>query len=418
MYITLKKISIIIFILVIHVDLYSQQIELLALYDTSNTNLKSDYITCVTKDTAGNVWVGTYSNGIAKYNGTEWLVYDTINSNIGSNNIKDIIALKNGDIWIATEDNGISVFDGNQWSIYNTSNCELSGNNIYEIIQDDDGNIWVGIEYESLMMFDGSDWHTFPNIKRATDIYLDFHNNLWLVDDYFNYKIYVRYHQAKTWDSITLYKYAHKVNNVIADKNGIIWLSAITWSSNYIYKYDGINWEKYTPANSGLGSQHYVLLKVDNKNNKWFISKYGNISKFDGRNWLNYHLHDLFPDMTLFPYLPTDFYIDEENILWFATPAGLLKVKEKNYFFDINHKLRSDSISIYPNPTTGSFNVSFPGNYHTAQIKICSLDGTLVYNKQHKKMPVTINLSRAGKGIYVVNIIAGKNCYTRKVVIQ
>ena len=410
MYLLFKKISIIIFILVIHVDMFSQQIELLALYDTSNTNLKSDYITCVTKDSAGNLWIGTYRDGIAQYNGTKWIVYDTTNSDIGSNNINDIIVLKSGDIWIATEDNGISVFDGNQWSVYNTSNCELSGNNIYEMIQDDDGNIWVGIEDKSLMMFDGDSWLTFSNM-RADDIYLDFHNNLWLI----NNKIFVWYHQSKTWDSINIYEEAHRIYNIIADKNGIIWLSANFWSSDYILSYDGLNWEKYTPANSGLGSFIYYngIITVDDNNNKWFISNYGKISKFDGRNWLNYDNYGLFTNGA-----PTDFYIDEENILWFATQAGLLKVKEKNYFFDMNENLIFESFIIYPNPTNNIITINSPPE-KIKSYYLYNLSGKLLREKhQINDHLFKIDLQKFSNGIYLLKLCFENQVITKEILIQ
>ncbi|MBK8581055.1 MAG: T9SS type A sorting domain-containing protein [Flavobacteriales bacterium] len=77
-------------------------------------------------DGLGNKWVGT-NYGLAKFDGTNWIVYTTSNSDLPSNNILSLAIDVNNKIWIGTVDEGLVVFDPSAIGIEEVVN---RGNNL------------------------------------------------------------------------------------------------------------------------------------------------------------------------------------------------------------------------------------------------------------------------------------------------
>ena len=70
------------------------------IYTIYNSGLYCDVIDKVVFDTNNVKWIAT-CKGVAKFNGTTWVVYDTSNSPLRSTNIQDL-AFENNLLWIAT----------------------------------------------------------------------------------------------------------------------------------------------------------------------------------------------------------------------------------------------------------------------------------------------------------------------------
>jgi streptogramin lyase len=114
-------------------------VSLLPVLDTAQ-GLINRFITGVTEDTAGNIWLGSYGGGIYKYDGKTISAYTT-NQGLSSNDILSICTDSHGDIWVGTYDAGVNKFDGRFFTHYTTSQG-LSNNSIGSIREDHDGNMW------------------------------------------------------------------------------------------------------------------------------------------------------------------------------------------------------------------------------------------------------------------------------------
>ncbi len=70
---------------------------------------------CFCVDSTNSVWVGTYGNGVSKFNGSSWTTFTTANSAIGYNYIEGIMADSHGNIWMGAQDygGGVSVYNPN-----------------------------------------------------------------------------------------------------------------------------------------------------------------------------------------------------------------------------------------------------------------------------------------------------------------
>jgi len=85
--------------------------------------------------------------------------------------------------------------------------------------------------------------------------------------------------------------------------------------------------------------------------------------------------------------------------------------EEENDFVESN-------FNIYPNPTTGVFNIDVNTLGGTALIEVYSIVGQRVYNKITSDNSLIINVADEPKGIYFVKVTVGSNTYNEKVVYQ
>ncbi len=79
-----------------------------------------------------------------------------------------------------------------------------------------------------------------------------------------------------------------------------------------------------------------------------------------------------------------------------------------------------ESLKIYPNPHPGIFSIEWnDANYSEYSIEVFNMIGKPVYTKQHAQPGITqVDISDQAKGIYFVQLQAGDNVVTEKVVYQ
>ena len=107
---------------------------------------------CMTKDTQGNIWLGSYFGGINWFNPEHkvYSMYKATNKEgkgLSSPIVGCMVEDKDGNLYIATEGGGLNHMDRNTGRIrwYNKKNSDLSSNNIQSLYYDQKKNIlWIG----------------------------------------------------------------------------------------------------------------------------------------------------------------------------------------------------------------------------------------------------------------------------------
>ena len=101
------------------------------------------------------------------------------------------------------------------------------------------------------------------------------------------------------------------------------------------------------------------------------------------------------------------------------TSAGGLDIFVAKYFQNStginNNEYSKNLFSIYPNPSTGKFNIEFSNQQQITSVEIYNLLGESVFQKQNTN---EIDLSSAAKGIYFVKVYAGEKIYTEKIIVE
>ncbi len=102
-----------------------------------------DSMFCLAADKDGRVWTGTCS-GLGMFDGADWTFYNTGNSGIPSNLVSCISIDDLGNKWVGTVDAGLAKFNGTDWVVFDMSNSGLPSNSILSIALDGIGNKWIG----------------------------------------------------------------------------------------------------------------------------------------------------------------------------------------------------------------------------------------------------------------------------------
>ncbi|MBL7105229.1 MAG: hypothetical protein ISS18_12945 [Bacteroidales bacterium] len=270
---------------------------------SGNSDLPNDIIKCITTDTAGVVWIGTYMGGVAALQNDQWTVYNTSNSELSHNYINAIAIDKSDVKWIGTDGGGLAKFDGTNWDVYKTTNSALPSNVVMTIYCDDDGSVWVGTYFGGLVRFDGENWTIF-NTENSPLI-------------------------------------SNKVVAIAKDTNGILWLGT---QGGGIASFDGNNWNIYTESNSKLPSDYIYSITTDKQNNKWIGTGGGGVAVFNDKSWIIYNTDN--SDLTDDNIRPI--IIDDNDFKWIATYIGGINVfdGESWIVFDYqNSELPDDEIT-------------------------------------------------------------------------
>ena len=106
---------------------------------TGPETLKNDFIDAVY--TQGDLWLGSRTYGVFRYDGTEWHQFD-YQDGLANNRVRSIFQDRAGTIWVGTAE-GVSRFDGRTW-LPQALPSELPRTEFYDpILQSGDGAFWL-----------------------------------------------------------------------------------------------------------------------------------------------------------------------------------------------------------------------------------------------------------------------------------
>lgn len=179
----------------------------------------------------------------------------------------------------------------------------------------------------------------------------------------------------------------------------------------------GATWGKIT--NTGLNSDYNAkcVFFLD-ENNGWIGSRNENSSDYaivlhttnGGSSW---EIQSTPSPESIFSIFFWDinngwFTADSGRIGHYSNPLG---VEENNF---------DKSISVYPNPNNGKFNISLKNSIPKMEVEIYDVLGQKIYEAStHSPLLINeIDFSSCSKGVYLIKINDGENTYTEKIVIQ
>lgn len=127
-------------------------------FDKANSQLPEDTVRALAPDQKGGIWVGTYTGGLAHFDGKTWTLYDSENSGLPGDYVSTLAIDPNGTLWVGTCGAGLAHFDGQEWTVYDTQNSGLPSNEVQSIVFDAQGAMWVGTAYRGLARYEGVEW--------------------------------------------------------------------------------------------------------------------------------------------------------------------------------------------------------------------------------------------------------------------
>lgn len=271
--------------------------------DQYASNLSSDLIYSLYKDSRNRIWVGT-ADGLNVYN-AETKKFHVFESNpaipfsISNNKIWSIYEDKSGIIWIGTA-GGLDkfIYDKMQFNHYQNipfDTTSLSNNNVTSIIQGRRGNVWIGTN-KGLNLFD-------PVLNTFKHFFADYTNINTLSNNL--------------------------VSTVYQDHSGVIWIG--TWGGGLNKLNTDLNeFQAYfvTGDEKGPINNHINNIYEDKAGNLW-VSTLKGLNKFDRKKetFVTYR-HDPKDSLSLSHNFVTAIYEDRKGNIWLGTrSAGLNQLK-------------------------------------------------------------------------------------------
>jgi signal transduction histidine kinase/ligand-binding sensor domain-containing protein/DNA-binding response OmpR family regulator len=310
------------------------------------------------KDKEGNLWIGTWYNGLNKFDPstekfTRYLHDENNPSSISSNDIVSLCTDKEGNIWIGTIGGGLNKFDPKQEKFYCYKNnpadpMSLSSNTVYPVFEDQHGILWVGTADAGLNRFDKKK-ETFVSYKHdpanpesisnnwILTIYEDRSGILWIGTadgglDKFDQSLNLFIHYSKSSIQSAC---SNSIWTLYEDSQGIFWVGTDDAGLS-IFDRERKEFTCYSQNTSnpdGLSENTIISICEDKSGILWFgtwntgVNKY---CKLDEKKFITL-THDTNNPNSLSGNSIFSIYQDSFGDLWVGTDIdGLNRKSEKN----------------------------------------------------------------------------------------
>ncbi|MCB0658023.1 MAG: helix-turn-helix domain-containing protein [Saprospiraceae bacterium] len=269
----------------------------------------------IEKDDRGNVWIGTYLDGIYRYNGTKLYQY-TEADGLGNRSVQTILKDHSGNIWFGTKA-GFELFHGDLFSHW-TANEGLLQNDVIAIEQGKQ-QMWFGTE-DGFTGYDGQFFEQYgtmtglPN-RIVFSILEDSRGNIWLGTNtgpvLFDGNEYITFPQMEQ----------SPVLNIMEDRSGNIWLGG-EGVTKFTYGVGNQNTFTHYGEKQGLSNKEVKCIAEDSSGNYWIGTDSG-LNRFNPNNGQFTHYSR---EQGLTNTYITSLYVNEKNQLWIGTfGGGMLK---------------------------------------------------------------------------------------------
>ncbi len=235
---------------------------------TERSGLKTPDVRDILEDREGNIWLGTYGNGILKFTGKAFSSY-TVKDGLSSDAVMSIAQDKNNDFWFSTFDKGICRMSGD--SVQQFRLDEWTNNNrIWSSLTDHTGALWFGssdglfkYEYGKFSLYTESD--SLSNTM-VLALYEDKQQRIWIGTN----KGLTVYENNRFRKISQVDAPQRKVRCIKQDKGGHLWFAAI----DGVFRFDGEKFASFSQKD-GLAENSSNCLEMDEFNRIWVGSQNG-----------------------------------------------------------------------------------------------------------------------------------------------
>lgn len=150
--------------------------------ESDPASISDNLVAQIYEDSAGNIWVGT-NNGLDRWNGSgfDHYRYDAEDINtISGNKIVSIVEDQFGQLWIGTGSGGVNIYDPKRDGFNHfTTKDGLPSNTIVNLLPDEQNRMWIGTrrgmvimdpEYRDLVLIDEDDGLLSSQINSAAAV--------------------------------------------------------------------------------------------------------------------------------------------------------------------------------------------------------------------------------------------------------
>ncbi len=285
-------------------------------YLPSNSGLKGSSVMSVLVDTGGVKWIGSEQGGLLRFDGTNWTQYSTINTGDTLINIKDIHTDTQDRLWLISWVNGncsgcskLMYLENGQFHKVPNPPGVGSATSFRYLVPDNAGNVWAATQTSitkiqndtSFVLYNAADIHFQPHEYIYGIGFDQVRNHIYVSSsEYINSTLTIyRLHRfdGTTWEEVTLppntpLGYSTSFQN---DLEGNFWILTDNYTpdSSTLLRFDGSNWNNYSPTDLGLSDNRVYGLAFDGQGHLWIKGANGLLEQ-QGTTWKEYDT-EIFP---------------------------------------------------------------------------------------------------------------------------
>jgi hypothetical protein len=256
----------------------------------------------------GEVWLGTWGQGLARFQDGAIQARYAITDGLPSQYIGGISVAPDGTVWAGGDmPAGVASFDGRQWTPHPFPDEEMAVA-LLDLAAGPDGSVWVGGQSAGLLRWDGREWLQIEDPQgltgwRVSGIEIDRDGTLWCATAgglvfysrgtwsgqggvegqavalgpggtayYLTSAGEVYRYADGQWSALPAARegYSWRTYGLLAASDGAVWLG----SDQGAYRYDGQTWQRFT-AQDGLPAHSVVAIAEDAQGWLWFGTEKG-----------------------------------------------------------------------------------------------------------------------------------------------
>ncbi len=322
-------------------------------YDKAN-GFTNNSIPCIKQDTKGNLWIGTYGDGVYVYNGSRFYRID-LNLELYKQTILDCYFDKRDNVWLATLNHGVAQYNtGSKTFNWITENEGLSNNHVRSIIQDKSGNYWFGTSGGGVCNYFGKQFTVYDKSSGLGgnfiySIFRDSKQRLWVGTSdkgvtLFDSLRFINYNSLNGFADV-------KIKAINEDNAGNIYFGTDGQGVFVFNNEQGLVFNAITELNK----KYIRAIEKDKDGNLWIATAGVGLYKLvlhGSPLLINYNVKEglLHPRLTALHY-------DKQGRLWYATENNLVGFLENNKFkrpvFSGKEILPSSSIRCFAEDENG-----------------------------------------------------------------
>ena len=252
--------------------------------------LEEYFIKAIEFDTKGNAWIGTFKQGLIKYNSGEITIFNASNSVISDTTvIYDIEVDSKNQVWIG--EYGLIKYDGQNFIRYNSENSDIPEDFISVIEIDSRDHVWFSssrFRQGGMVKYDGNEFKVFSPENSELPAHLIAGIAISSDDD--------------VWVAL----------NEVVDSSCLVKISGEEWT---IYTYQELGFKPYYFSDITMNSQNQLVGGIDYSLSSVYFPEGPQVFVFDGNSSMQYTSEARFSNVSVF--------VDREDQIWCGTYEGL-----------------------------------------------------------------------------------------------
>jgi PAS domain S-box-containing protein len=278
---------------------------------TTDDGLSSLSIFAIDQDQDGFLWFGTGA-GAVRFDGARFRNYADFDG-WPQNRVEDVLVDSRGNLWLGSYRDGLYLFDGEHISRYTKEHGGLISDNVRSLFEARDGSIWITYEFEAVTRFNDGKMQAFGTAqglrcKAVHDVVQDPSGTLWLATDNgvfsYNGERFTQYLQNRT-------ERGRWAWSLFVDSDNRIWCGtqegALVWDGNAF-------------TTKGLPEELVSTIGVvkdinqDTQGRFWFGTTGKGVWYYDGKLAIRLKPETGFPDVDIW-----SLFVDSEGNVWYGS---------------------------------------------------------------------------------------------------